>query len=410
LKRIYHIRITGILLSALILASTASVRSAKAEGPTPTASPEPLTILEQLEHACSVKPDADAACTAACAAEQMRYDEGLVSCLPSDIDQPRYLRLNAMFDASNRILAHSLTFDWIGWRKTLVAFKPKEYDCYAQNQIAFSTLATTLNTALRTAGALSGKVLSRDLRAENIALHTTPRQEPNLTWRESAALFYVFGEDTTRLLQEAFSVQQEGSAIRGVTIRWPNPSFADIAARGTKEQLVEAKLALYYLNTVYLDDGSVAPVAVFQFPKEYLATITHPVPGGVIKNGWYDPRSHRTRVHTGTDIRVSSRTPILSMTDGVVLHVGFLPIPGNYVIIRDPSGYEYHYYHMYELSTFVKEGDTVKQGQQIGRVGSTGNSVAYHLHVGLVSPDGVYLNPYDLFTQAGIGPVLGQES
>ena len=54
------------------------------------------------------------------------------------------------------------------------------------------------------------------------------------------------------------------------------------------------------------------------------------------------------------------------------------------------------------------KGD-VKQGQQIGRVGSTGNSVAYHLHVGLVSPDGVYLNPYDLFTQAGIGPIQGQE-
>jgi murein DD-endopeptidase MepM/ murein hydrolase activator NlpD len=398
------------LLSALILASTASVRSAKAEGETPCPSPEPLTILEQLQHACSAELDADTACTAACAAEQMRYDEGLVSCLPTQANQPRYLRLQAMFDATNRILTRSLTFDWSSWHESLVAFKPKEYDSYAQNQIAFSALANALNTALRSACVLSGKVLSRDLRAENIALHTTPRQEPNLNWRESAALYFVFGEDTTRLLQEAFSVRQEGSAIRGVTIRWPNPSFTDIAARGTKEELVEAKLALYYLNTVYQDDGSVAPVTVFQFSKEYLATIAHPVPGGVIKNGWYDPRSHRTRLHTGTDIRVSAKTPILSITDGVVLHVGFLPIPGNYVIIRDPSGYEYHYYHMYEISTFVKEGDVVKQGQQIGRVGSTGNSVAYHLHVGLVSPDGVYLNPYDLFTQAGIGPVLGQES
>ena len=398
-----------VLLSALILASTASVRSAKAESPTPTASPEPLTILEQLQQTCSTEEESTVVSSAACAAEQLRYDEGLLSCLPEQAVQPRYLRLKAMFDATNRILTHALAFDWSGWSKTLVAFKPKEYDCYAQNKNAFSTLATTLNTALRSASALCGKVLSRDLRAENIALHTTIRQEPNLTWRECAALYSVFGEGTTQLLQEAFSVQQEGSAIRGVTIRWPNPSFADIAAHGTKEQLVEAKLALYYLNTVYLDDGSVAPVTVFQFSKEYLATIAHPVPGGVIKNGWYDPRSHRTRLHTGTDIRMSSKTPILSMTDGVVLHVGFLPIPGNYVIIRDPSGYEYHYYHMYELSTFVKEGDTVKQGQQIGRVGSTGNSVAYHLHVGLVSPDGVYLNPYDLFTQAGIGPIQGQE-
>jgi murein DD-endopeptidase MepM/ murein hydrolase activator NlpD len=133
--------------------------------------------------------------------------------------------------------------------------------------------------------------------------------------------------------------------------------------------------------------------------------VAHPLPGGTIKNGWYDPRSRRTRLHVGTDIRASARTPILSTTDGTVLYVGFMPIPGNFVIVVDPFGYEYHYYHMYEISTFVSEGDTVKQGQQIGRVGSTGNSVAYHLHLGLVSPDGRYLNPYDLFVQAGIGPI-----
>ena len=405
----FQTRIIGILLSALILASTASVRSAKAEGETPSPSPEPLTILEQLQHACSTESDVDAACTAAIAAQQIRFDEGLVSCLTNNANQPRYLRLQAMFDAANRILTNSLAFDWKSWQKTLVEFKPKEYDCYAQNEKAFATLAEFCNGALRSAGALSGKVLSRDLRAENITLHATGRQEPNLSWQECAALYFVFGEDTTRLLNEAYAVAQEGSAIRGVTIRWANPTFAEIASHGTKEQMVEAKLALYYLNTVYLDDGSVAPVTVYQFPKEYLATIAHPVPGGVIKNGWYDPRSHRTRLHTGTDIRMSAKTPILAITDGVVLQTGFLPIPGNYVIIRDPSGYEYHYYHMYEISTFVKEGDTVKQGQQIGRVGSTGNSVAYHLHVGLVSPDGIYLNPYDLFTQAGIGPVQERE-
>ena len=348
----------------------------------------------------------DAACTAAIAAQQIRFDEGLVSCLTNNANQPRYLRLQAMFDAANRILTNSLAFDWKSWQKTLVEFKPKEYDCYAQNEKAFATLAEFCNGALRSAGALSGKVLSRDLRAENITLHATGRQEPNLSWQECAALYFVFGEDTTRLLNEAYAVAQEGSAIRGVTIRWANPTFAEIASHGTKEQMVEAKLALYYLNTVYLDDGSVAPVTVYQFPKEYLATIAHPVPGGVIKNGWYDPRSHRTRLHTGTDIRMSAKTPILAITDGVVLQTGFLPIPGNYVIIRDPSGYEYHYYHMYEISTFVKEGDTVKQGQQIGRVGSTGNSAAYHLHLGLVTPEGKYVNPYDLFVQAGIGPIL----
>ena len=65
---------------------------------------------------------------------------------------------------------------------------------------------------------------------------------------------------------------------------------------------------------------------------------------------------------------------------------------------------------MFELSTFVTEGQHVKQGQQIGRVGSTGNSAAYHLHVGVISPDNRYLNPYDLFVQAGLGPIQPDET
>jgi murein DD-endopeptidase MepM/ murein hydrolase activator NlpD len=61
---------------------------------------------------------------------------------------------------------------------------------------------------------------------------------------------------------------------------------------------------------------------------------------------------------------------------------------------------------MFVMTTSIKEGDKVKQGEQIGIVGSTGNSVAYHLHLGVVTPEGKYVNPYDLFVQAGIGPIL----
>lgn len=393
------------MLSALILASTVSVRSAKAEEATADNLDDSAQIVEILTQACSPDPPQNTS-TAAVAAERIRYDQGLVSCLSADNSQPRYLRLSAAFEAAKRVMEHSLAFDWDGWQATLVDFKPGEYDSYAQNANAFTALANTVNDSLQTASSICGRVISRDLRAANIPLHATGQQKIGLSWRQCAALYYVFGADMTVPLSDAFAVQQEGSAIRGVTIRWPNPSLDEIASSGTGEQVVEAKLAYYYLNTVYLDDGSVAPVTTCSFSEEYLATVAHPVPGGTIKNGWYDPRSHRTRLHAGTDIRVSARTPILSVTDGVVLHIGYLPIPGNYVVIRDPFGYEYHYYHMYELSTYVQVGDTVKQGQQIGRVGSTGNSAAYHLHLGLVSPDGVYLNPYDLFTQAGIGPIL----
>ena len=107
----------------------------------------------------------------------------------------------------------------------------------------------------------------------------------------------------TDAIADKLAVERGGNAFTGVQLNWPNPTFAELAGAGTHEQLVEAILALDYFNTVYRDDGSVAPVEDYQFPKEYLATIIHPVPGGLIKNGWYDPRSRRTRLHMGTDIQ-----------------------------------------------------------------------------------------------------------
>lgn len=343
--------------------------------------------------------------TAALAAERIRYDEGLISGLSTDEAKTKQQSLDAAFDAAKRHTESALSFDWTSWRDTLFRFKPSVYDSYAQNQPAFSALADAMNAAIQTSSVECASILSRDLRAADIPMISSARRQVKLDWRQCAALFYSYGEGMSSLLAESFTVEKEGSAYQSITVCWPNPDFESIASGGTQEQLEEAELALYYLNTVYLDDGSVASVEPYTFSKEYLATVAHPVPGGTIKNGWYDPRSHRTRLHVGTDIRVPAKTPILSVTDGVVLRIGYLPIPGNYVIVRDSYGYEYHYYHMFELSTFVKEGDVVKQGQQLGRVGSTGNSVAYHLHLGIVSPEGVYLNPYDLFVQAGIGPI-----
>lgn len=407
MKRFRKTKTVFVLLSVLILASTASVRSSKAEeAPAISAGEEPQAVYI-LKLTCAQDPERED-CSAALAAERIRFDAGLISLLSTDGKRTRNQRLTAAFAAARRVMEQSLALDWTGWNATLVGFQSDVYDCYAQNQPAFSALADFMNGALQSACATCGKVLSRDLRAANIPLNTTGQCKTRLSWRECAALYYAFGNDMARILFEATAIQQEGSVFLGVTMRWPTPTFAEIAAHGEKEQLVEAKLALYYLNTVYEDDGSVAPVEPYNFSKEYLATIQHPVPGGTIKDGWYDPRSHRTRLHVGTDIRVAAKTPILSVTDGVVLHIGFLPIPGYYVIVRDPFGFEYHYYHMFERTIFVQEGDAVKQGQQLGRVGSTGNSVANHLHLGLVSPTGVYLNPFDLFVQAGIGPILSE--
>jgi len=203
----------------------------------------------------------------------------------------------------------------------------------------------------------------------------------------------------------AVRVGCSGGVARGTTIEWTVTAFEEAASQGSRDQLMEAKLALAYLNTIYDDSGALAPVEEAVYPAEFLASLAHPLPKRTIKNGWCDPRASRTRLHMGTDILAPARSSIHAVTDGVVLYIGYLAIPGNYVIIRDPLGYEYHYYHLNEITTYVTEGESVTQGQVIGRVGDTGNSAAYHLHLGIVTPTYAYLNPYDVFEQAGIGPI-----
>ncbi len=394
------------LLSVLIVASTASVRlSLAAPTPTPEATPEPSQALAILNEACTgysaINRD-----NAAYAAEMLRWEAGFISQTSQSGKMTNNQRIESAFDAAARLTKTRLCPDWTAWAATTTDFDPTVYDCYAQNEKAFTALADAINHAMQLASAECVRGISEEFRSAGIKLSAQGQPQARLTWRECAALYYIYGEGMTDAIAKSFSVEKKGNAYIGVKLTWPDPTFVELAGKGTHEQLVEGILALDYFNTVYNDDGSVAPVEVYQFPQEYLKTIIHPVKGGEIKNGWYDPRSRRTRLHMGTDIKMRAKTPILSMTDGVVLYIGYLPIPGNYVMIQDPYGYIYHYYHMYLMTTSIKEGDKVKQGEQIGIVGSTGNSVAYHLHLGIVSPEGKYVNPYDLFVQAGIGPFL----
>lgn len=394
------------LLSVLLAASTASVRiSLAASTPEPETTPEPSEAVSILNDAC-VGVNALSSDSAAYAAEMLRWESGFISRTSQNSKMTKSQRVSSSFDAAARLMKTRLRPNWTVWSAALTEFDPAVYDSYAVNVSAFIALADALNHSMQTASAECVRSISRDFRAAEIQLKAEGQPQINLTWRECAALYYIYGEGMTDAIADSLSVEREGNAYLGITLKWPDPTFEELAGKGTHEQLVEGILALDYFNTVYNDDGSMAPVEVYQFPQEYLAAIIHPVKGGEIKNGWYDPRSRKTRLHMGTDIKMRAKTPILSMTDGVVKYVGYLPIPGNYVMIEDPYGYVYHYYHMYELSTFVKEGDSVKQGQEIGIVGSTGNSVAYHLHLGIVSPEGKYVNPYDLFVQAGIGPIL----
>lgn len=91
--------------------------------------------------------------------------------------------------------------------------------------------------------------------------------------------------------------------------------------------------------------------------------------------------------HTGVDFACSGGTPVLAVKSGTVVistalrnSSGNYKSYGEYIVIDHNDGTMTLYAHMQSGSRMVSEGDTVSQGQQIGKVGSTGNSTGNHLH------------------------------
>lgn len=95
--------------------------------------------------------------------------------------------------------------------------------------------------------------------------------------------------------------------------------------------------------------------------------------------GWrIHPIYRIPKKHTGIDFAAQTGTPIYVTGDGIVEAVQYEGGYGNSVIVNHGYGYKTRYAHMSKFGTAV--GTKVKRGSVIGYVGSTGASVAPHLH------------------------------
>ena len=99
-----------------------------------------------------------------------------------------------------------------------------------------------------------------------------------------------------------------------------------------------------------------------------------------------------TRAHKGVDFRASTGTPIPAAGAGRVIARGYNSGHGNYIKLRHNGSYETLYAHMSKFAKGVVVGTTVRQGQTIGYVGSTGLSTGPHLHYEIIK-NGKHVNP-----------------
>lgn len=108
----------------------------------------------------------------------------------------------------------------------------------------------------------------------------------------------------------------------------------------------------------------------------------------------YPPYRVQYNGHDGIDFSLQTGTPVLSAGIGIVSHVGFDPIKGNYVAISHPNGYLTEYWHLETI--LVSEQSPISRdiSQPIGIVGDTGNSTGNHLHFKVINPSGVVVDPF----------------
>jgi len=109
-----------------------------------------------------------------------------------------------------------------------------------------------------------------------------------------------------------------------------------------------------------------------------------------------------SNMHTGLDFAADTGTPIMAVAGGTITEIGYSGAYGNRTIETLPDGTELWYCHQNEFGTSV--GATVRPGQVIGYVGSTGNVTGPHLHLEVHPGGGDPVDPYTALQVHGLQP------
>ena len=114
------------------------------------------------------------------------------------------------------------------------------------------------------------------------------------------------------------------------------------------------------------------------------------------------PILHTQRAHLGVDYAAPTGTPVMSVADGVVVESGFQGAFGNMVVVQHNARQSTVYAHLSRMN--VKRGQTIKQGDIVGAVGTTGLSTGPHLHFEF-RINGRHVDPLTLAQQGSSEPI-----
>ena len=99
--------------------------------------------------------------------------------------------------------------------------------------------------------------------------------------------------------------------------------------------------------------------------------------------------------HQGVDIAAEEGTVVVSLYAGTVEEVGKDDKDGNYIIIKNEKGCTVKYSHLKDAPN-VSKGNKVDLGEEIGKVGSTGESTGPHVHIEVTDEKGTLIDPMSI--------------
>ena len=163
-------------------------------------------------------------------------------------------------------------------------------------------------------------------------------------------------------------------------------------------------------DVAVVDPATGPPVAIAEGVEVGPAGLAIPVSGvkaGQLSDTFTQARAGGERVHDAIDIMADEGTPVIAATDGTVEKLFFSDGGGGITAyVRSPDQrWTYYYAHLQGYAPGLAEGQKVKRGQLIGRVGHTGNanSQGPHLHFAINQMragekwyQGSPINPYPL--------------
>lgn len=166
--------------------------------------------------------------------------------------------------------------------------------------------------------------------------------------------------------------------------------------------LSEEEIQLYQEIETYRKDiadieSQIKELALKNLGQKYIGgNFIWPTPGYTTITSPFGYRTHPItgiyKLHTGTDIGAPYGADFLAANDGVVVKACMNSAYGNMVMIDHGGGVVTLYAHGSSIE--VKEGDIVKQGQTVLKVGATGYATGPHAHFEIIV-NGEYLNPLD---------------